>query len=100
MAMTIPGLALLIIAVAFAEVAYRKLTGRTALPWMRHIEGERSAAAIGFEGLDAVFGSGKQHEFEQRHSVLMHRENPGDGDDFDLDLDGGTLKLRGPGPSH
>ncbi|WP_459957222.1 DUF6191 domain-containing protein [Nocardia sp. IFM 10818] len=94
-AMTIPGLALLIIAVAFAEVAYRKLTGRTVLPWMRHVEGPRSAAGIGFEQFDAIFSSGKQAEFEQRQSVLMHRENPGDGTDgIEVDLTSGTVTLR------
>ncbi len=93
--MTIPGLALLIIAIAFAEVAYRKLTGRTVLPWMRHIDGPRSAAGIGFEQFDALFSSGKQAEFEQRQSVLMHRENPGDGvDGIDVDLTSGKAVLR------
>ncbi|WP_369638158.1 DUF6191 domain-containing protein [Nocardia sp. JMUB6875] len=93
-AMTIPGLALLIIAVAFADVAYRKVTGRTALPWMRGDE-DRKAAAIGLEQFDAVFSSGKRLEMEQRQSVLMHRENPGDGDEgVDVDLTAGKAKLR------
>lgn len=93
MAMTIPGLALLIIVVAFAEVGFRKLTGRSALPWMRAEDG-RGAAAIGMEQFDAVFSSGKKLEFEQRQSVLMHRENPGDGTDgVDVDLTKGTVRL-------
>ncbi|WP_280262111.1 DUF6191 domain-containing protein [Nocardia wallacei] len=94
-AMTIPGLALLIIAVAFAEVMYRKVTGRAALPWMRGENGER-ASAIGFEQFDALFTSAKRHEFEQRQSVLMHRESPGDGTPggFDLDLSSGKALLR------
>ncbi|MTE13022.1 hypothetical protein GLP40_09565 [Nocardia sp. CT2-14] len=92
--MTIPGLALLVIAVVFADVAYRKLTGRTALPWMR-TEGERSAAAIGLEQFDAAFNSAKRHEMEQRQSVLMHRENPGDGDGgVEVDLTAGRVTLR------
>ncbi|MBF6329267.1 hypothetical protein IU452_12145 [Nocardia transvalensis] len=95
--MTIPGLALLIIAVAFAEVMYRKVTGRAALPWMRDADG-RGAATIGFEQFDAVFNAGKQHEFRERQSVLMHRENPGDGSPggVDLDLNSGTARLRRP----
>ncbi|MFD7841864.1 DUF6191 domain-containing protein [Nocardia sp. NPDC059764] len=93
-ALTIPGLALLIIAVAFADVAYRKLTGRTALPWMRNEEG-RGAAAIGLEQFDAAFSSGKRLEMEQRQSVLMHRENPGDGDEGpEIDLTAGKATLR------
>ncbi|SUA79043.1 Uncharacterised protein [Nocardia otitidiscaviarum] len=93
-AMTLPGLALLLIAVAFADVAYRRTTGRTALPWMRGDE-QRTASAIGFEQLDTVFSSGKRVEFEQRQSVLMHRENPGDGapGGFDIDLRSGTARL-------
>ncbi|MGX1810031.1 DUF6191 domain-containing protein [Nocardia sp. NPDC055321] len=98
MAMTIPGLAILIITVAFAEVAYRKVTGRTGLPWMRgDADEQRSAGAIGFEQFDAIFSNGKRAEFEQRQSALMHRENPGDGTDgFTIDLTSGVAKLRGP----
>ncbi|MRH91028.1 hypothetical protein GFY24_26900 [Nocardia sp. SYP-A9097] len=96
--MTIPGLALLIIVVAFAEVAYRKVSGRTGLPWMRDPEAEsegRGAAAIGFETFGSVFDPGKKHEFEQRQTVLMHRENPGDGDGgIDVDLTAGKVKIR------
>ncbi|MBL1079977.1 hypothetical protein JK358_36830 [Nocardia sp. 2] len=95
MAFTIPGLALLITAVAFADVAYRKATGRSCLPWMRGDDEPRSAAGIGFEQFDALFNSGKRAEFEQRQSVLMHRENPGDGDkDFAVDLSTGKAVLR------
>ncbi|MFE3060042.1 DUF6191 domain-containing protein [Nocardia sp. NPDC059239] len=94
-ALTIPGLALLIIAVAFADVAYRRVTGRTALPWMRAEDGDRSAAAIGLEQFDAAFNSAKRYEMEQRQSVLMHRENPGDGDEgVEIDLTSGKATLR------
>ncbi|MFI6867239.1 DUF6191 domain-containing protein [Nocardia sp. NPDC050406] len=96
-AMTIPGLAILVIAVAFAEVTYRKITGRTGLPWMRTDE-DRRAAVIGFEQFDAIFNSAKRVEFEQRQSVLMHRDNPGDGapGGIDIDLSSGTARLRRP----
>ncbi|NKY84739.1 DUF6191 domain-containing protein [Nocardia veterana] len=93
--MTLPGLALLIIAVAFAEVGYRKLTGRTALPWMRESTGS-GVAAIGFEQFDALFGSGKRHEFEERQTVLMHRENPGDGAPGGAEIDLSTGRVRLP----
>ncbi|WP_019930057.1 DUF6191 domain-containing protein [Nocardia sp. BMG111209] len=93
--MTIPGLALLIIAVSCAEIAYRKVTGRAALPWMRE-QGGRDASAIGFEQFDAMFNSGKRYEFEQRQAVLMHRENPGDGTPGgpEIDLRAGRVRLR------
>ena len=92
--MTLPGLALLIIAVAFAEIAYRKTTGRTALPWMRDTAGP-GAAAIGFEQFDAIFDSGKRHEFDERRTVLMHRENPGDGSPggSEIDLESGRVRM-------
>lgn len=95
--MTIPGLAILVIAVAFAEVTYRKLTGRTALPWMRG-DDEQRAAVIGFEQFDAIFNSAKRLEFEQRQSVLMHKEDLGDGapGGVDLDLSSGKARLRKP----
>jgi hypothetical protein len=95
LAMTIPGLAILIVAVACADVAYRRVTGHTALPWMR-IEGDRAAAAIGFEQFDAIFGSGKRVELEQRQAVLMHRASPGDGapGGIEVDLSAGRATLR------
>ncbi|WP_245921514.1 DUF6191 domain-containing protein [Nocardia nova] len=95
LAMTLPGLALLIIAVAFAEVGYRKLTGRAALPWMRDSTGP-SAAGIGFEQFDALFDAGKRHEFEERQTVLMHRENPGDGTPGETEVDLSTGRARLP----
>ncbi len=93
--MTIPGLALLIIGVAFAEVAYRRMTGRAALPWMRDQDGN-GAAAIGFEQFAALFNSAERHKFEERQSVLMHRESPGDGAPgrVDIDLSSGTARLH------
>jgi hypothetical protein len=93
--MTIPGLALLIIAVSCAEIAYRKVTGRAALPWMRDPDG-RSASVIGFEQFDAMFNAAKRHEFEERQAVLMHRDDPGDGapGGMDVDLSRGRVRLR------
>lgn len=93
--MTIPGLALLIIAVSCAEVAYRRVTGRAALPWMREQDG-RGASAIGFEQFDAMFNAAKRHEFEQRQAVLMHREDPGADEPggVDIDLRAGRARLR------
>ncbi|WP_280441766.1 hypothetical protein [Nocardia brasiliensis] len=61
--MTIPGWALLLIALAFAVVLWRK----ALVPWMR--DSGRAVAAVGFEQFDAVFVAGKQHEFEQVRST-------------------------------
>ncbi|MFF3225427.1 DUF6191 domain-containing protein [Nocardia suismassiliense] len=93
-ATTIPGLALLLIALSFAEVMWRKVTGKTLVPWMR--SDGRPVSAVGFEQFDAVFSAGKQHEFEQIQSTLMHRENPGDGAPgaVELDLSSGKATLN------
>ncbi|MEU6560551.1 DUF6191 domain-containing protein [Nocardia nova] len=53
-AMTLPGLALLIIAVAFADIAYRKATGRTALLMHRENPGDGSPG-----GPDVDLASGR-----------------------------------------
>ncbi|MGW4844622.1 DUF6191 domain-containing protein [Nocardia brasiliensis] len=92
-AMTIPGLALLLIALSFAEVMWRKVSGKSLVPWMRG--SGRPVAAVGFEQFDAVFAAGKQHEFEQVQSTLMYRENPGDGapGGVDVDLSNGKVTL-------
>ncbi|MGV9334564.1 DUF6191 domain-containing protein [Nocardia sp. NPDC003726] len=84
---TIPGLAVLLILLAFAEVAWNKLTGGRALPWTRELSGIPVAAA-GFEEVTAVFQGGEHHEFEQRMTTLMHREDSSAGapprDEVDL----------------
>ncbi|MEU6190681.1 DUF6191 domain-containing protein [Nocardia sp. NPDC047038] len=98
-AMTIPGLAVLLILFAFAEVACNKLTGGRALPWTRKRSGLPVAAA-GFEEVTAVFQGGKHHEFEQRMTTLMHREDASDGapprDEVDLGAGSARLIVRQP----
>ncbi|MBF6205830.1 hypothetical protein IU483_17280 [Streptomyces gardneri] len=99
-AMTIPGLAVLLILFAFAEVAWTKLTGSRALPWTRKRSG-RPVAAAGFEEVTAVFQGGKHHEFEQRLTTLMHREDKSDGAPprDEVDLAHGSARLVGQRPS-
>ncbi|MGW4719823.1 DUF6191 domain-containing protein [Nocardia sp. NPDC004260] len=96
-AMTIPGLAVLLILLAFAEVAWNELTGGRALPWTRNRSGLPVAAA-GFEDVTAVFQGGKHHEFEQRMTTLMHREDASDGapprDEVDLGAGSARLIVR------
>lgn len=99
-AMTIPGLAVLLILFAFAEVAWNKLTGSRALTWTRKRSG-RPVAAAGFEEVTAVFQGGKHHEFEQRLTTLMHREDKSDGAPprDEVDLAHGSARLVGQRPS-
>ncbi|MGY2011126.1 DUF6191 domain-containing protein [Nocardia gipuzkoensis] len=93
-AMTIPGLAVLLILFAFAEVVWNRLTGSRVLPWTRKRSG-RPVAATGFEEVTAVFQGGKQHEFEQRRTTLMHREDASDGAPprDEVDLTAGSARL-------
>ncbi|MEU6830607.1 DUF6191 domain-containing protein [Nocardia beijingensis] len=93
-ATTIPGLAVLLILLAFAEVAWNKLTGGRALPWTRERSGLPVAAA-GFEEVTAVFQGGKHHEFEQRMTTLMHREDASAGAPprDEIDLGAGSARL-------
>ncbi|RMI35513.1 hypothetical protein EBN03_04500 [Nocardia stercoris] len=97
--MTIPGLAVLIVVLACGEVLYRKVTGRAALPWMRD-DTRHGVGAIGLEQFDAAFNPARRHEFEERETMSMYRENPGDGTpgESELDLDSGRVRLpRNPG---
>ncbi|MEV6364578.1 DUF6191 domain-containing protein [Nocardia asteroides] len=100
-AMTIPGLALLLILLALLEVVVNRLTGTRILPWTRKRTGP-AVAATGFEHLTAMFQGSKHHEFEQRQSTLMHRETPSEGAPprDRVDLTGGSAQLvaRAPAP--
>ena len=97
-AMTIPGLAALLVLLALVEVVVNRLTGTRILPWTRKRTGP-AVAATGFEHLTAMFQGSKQHEFEQRQSTLMHRETPSEGtpprDRVDLTGGSATLVVRG-----
>ncbi|WP_406273558.1 DUF6191 domain-containing protein [Nocardia sp. NBC_00881] len=92
--MTIPGLAILLIVFAFAEVAWNKLMGSRILPWTRK-RASRPVAAAGFEEVSAAFQGSKQHEFEQRMTTLMHKEDKADGAPprDEVDLTSGSARL-------
>ncbi len=98
-AMTIPGLAVLLVLLAFAEVAWNRLTGSRILPWTKR-RTSRPVAAAGFEEVTAVFQGSKHIEFEQRRTTLMHREDKSDGapprDEIDLSSGSARLVARGP----
>ncbi|MEV0687441.1 DUF6191 domain-containing protein [Nocardia sp. NPDC050378] len=93
-AMTIPGLAIGLILLTLLEVVVNRLTGSRVLPWTRKRSGP-AVAATGFEHLAAMFQGSKHHEFEQRQTTLMHRENPSDGAPprDEIDLSGGSARL-------
>ncbi|TQM26127.1 DUF6191 domain-containing protein [Nocardia bhagyanarayanae] len=98
-AMTIPGLAVLLVALAFIEVLWNRLTGSRLLPWTKRRTGH-PLAATGFEEVTAFFQGSKHYEFEQRQTTLMHRETKSDGapprDEVDLSTGAARLVRRAP----
>lgn len=93
-AMTLPGLACLLILLAFVEVVWSRATGSGLLPWFRQRK-SRSVAATGFEEVAALFQGSKHHEFEQRQTALMHREDESDGAPplIRVDLESGSMRI-------
>ncbi|MFD1813012.1 DUF6191 domain-containing protein [Rhodococcus gannanensis] len=95
-AMTLPGLVVLLVVLASAETLWNRLTGGRMLPWTRR-RGGRTVAATGFEEVAAVFQGAKHHEFEQRQTTLMHRDEAGDAQRrVDVDITANRVTLRGP----
>ncbi|MET8779826.1 DUF6191 domain-containing protein [Nocardia sp. NPDC050713] len=96
-AMTIPGLAILLVALACTEVLWNRLTGSRLLPWTKRRTGH-PLSATGFEEVTAVFQGSKHYEFEQRQTTLMHRETMSDGapprDEVDLSTGAARLVRR------
>ncbi|EEN86364.1 DUF6191 domain-containing protein [Rhodococcus qingshengii] len=94
-ALTLPGLLVLLVLFAFAETLWNRLTGGRALPWTRG-RTTRPVSAAGFEEVAALFQGSKHHEFEQRQSALMHREDGTDGDPpwVSVDPDANKVVLR------
>ncbi|ANZ26869.1 hypothetical protein RAJCM14343_0903 [Rhodococcus aetherivorans] len=78
-AMTIPGLACLLVGAAAVEVLWSRLTGHRLL--RRSGDGRtRPVAATGFEEVGAVFEGSRRFEFEQRQTSLMDREDATGGE--------------------
>ena len=86
--MTIPGLAVCLVALAALDRLGLWLHGRSGLPWYR--DGHRPAPAPGFDELQAVFYSSKRHTIDQRGAELMLRDDGYDGvpAHVGVDLDG------------
>ena len=75
--MTIPGLAIVLIALAAVDRLGLWLHGHSGLPWFR--DGHRPAPAPGFDELQAAFYASKRHTVERRRVelVLRHDEHQG-----------------------
>lgn len=94
--MTLPGLVILLTAVAFLDQLMLRAGRAGVLPWRgRGREGQISAT--GFEQLHASFSPGKQNELKERQSALMLRDDDEDGAPphrTSVDLDAGTAVVR------
>jgi hypothetical protein len=87
--MTIPGLAVGLVALAALDRLGVWLHGRSGLPWYR--DGHRPAPAAGFDELQAAFYSSKRPAIERRRAERMLRDDERDGapPHVHVDLDGG-----------
>jgi hypothetical protein len=87
--MTIPGLAVGLVALAAVDRLGVWLRGRSGLPWYR--DGHRSIPAAGFDELEAAFYPSKRHAIERRRAELMLRDDEHDGapPHIRVDLEGG-----------
>jgi hypothetical protein len=75
--MTIPGLAVILVALAAVDQLGLWLHGRSGLPWYR--DGHRPAPATGLDEFQAVFQPSKRHVIERRRAELMLRDDGHEG---------------------
>jgi hypothetical protein len=94
--MTIPGLAVGLVALAALDRLWVWRRGRRGLPWYR--DGRRAAPAVGFDELQAIFYSSKRHAIEQRRLefVLADYEHDGAPPRVRVDLDAGRVVVTRP----
>ncbi|MEV7545616.1 DUF6191 domain-containing protein [Streptomyces sp. NPDC089915] len=96
--MTLPGLALLLTAMAFLDLALVRAGRAGLLPW-RWNGRQGQISSTGFEQLHASFSPGKQNELKERQSALVMRDDEEDGAPprSRVDLAGGRAVIRLPG---
>jgi hypothetical protein len=87
-AMSIPGLACLLVVLAALERLGIWFSGRSWLPWRRPKQ-NAVVSATGFDQVTALFYATKHYELEHRNTELMLRDDADDGAPrrFRLDLD-------------
>jgi hypothetical protein len=93
-ALTLPGLVLLLLAVAAVDQLLLHVRGRGVLRHRHAANGQVSAT--GFELLHAALAPGKADELAQRQHEELVRDEEEDGAPPQLDLDGGVARLRLP----
>jgi uncharacterized protein DUF6191 len=94
-AMTLPGLVLLLLAVAAVDQLLLRALGRGVVPWRR----DTQVSATGFDLLHAALSPGKADELAQRRTEDLVRDDEEDGAPprSEIDLDAGVARLRLPG---
>jgi hypothetical protein len=94
-AISIPGLAVLLILLAAGERAVQFVRRRRGAP--------PKLGATGFDQLTTLFYAGKHHELDQRQTELMNRDEDDEGapprGPIDLDLGVVRLSPTAPPPS-
>ncbi|MFE2551209.1 DUF6191 domain-containing protein [Streptomyces sp. NPDC059355] len=93
---TLPGLVLVLTAVAFADQVLLRAGRAGVLPWRNSVR-QGQVSATGFEQLHASFSPGKQNELKERQSALVLRDDEEDGAPphrTTVDLEAGTAVVR------
>lgn len=96
--MTLPGLVLLLTALAFVDQVLLRAGRAGILPWRNGVR-QGQISATGFEQLHASLSPGKQNELKERRSALVMRDDEEDGAPprrTTVDLDGGVVVVRLP----
>jgi hypothetical protein len=93
-AMTLPGLVLLLLAVASLDQLLLRVRGRGVVRWRR----DSQVSSTGFELLHASLSPGKADELVQRQHEELVRDEEQDGAPprSTVDLDAGVARLRLP----
>jgi hypothetical protein len=94
--MTLPGLVIVLTALAFVDQLVLRAGRAGVLPW-RNGARQGQISATGFEQLHASLSPGKQNELKERQSALVMPDNEDDGappNRTTVDLDGGIAVVR------
>jgi hypothetical protein len=93
-AMTLPGLVLLLLALAAVDQLLLRTRGRGVVPWRR----DTQVSATGFDLLHAALSPGKADELAQRRTEELVRDEEEDGAPprSEVDLAAGVARLQLP----
>ncbi|MER7170033.1 DUF6191 domain-containing protein [Streptomyces mesophilus] len=95
---TLPGLVMLLIVIAFVDQLLLRAGRAGMLPW-RNGARTGQVSATGFEQLHGALSPGKQNELKERETALVLPDDEDDGAPPNrsiVDLDGGTAVIRRP----